>query len=332
MGLSATEVRLSTGWADAQERGTYHLMRLMFWGLQAMRRPLLMPLVRAVTIYFFLFGSTARKASLDYLRRIEIAMPSTGLRSNWRTSFRHFSAFGDAILDKFDAWAGRLPIDSLVFNNSDEIGRCFAAGRGGLIIGTHLGNAEVCRALAGINGVPKLNVLAHTRHAASFNRLLGMAGASGFELLQVTELDMAQAFALRERIEAGEWVVIAGDRAPVHGGRTVGIPLLGATAALPIGPYVLGAFLECPVFLMFCLRRSGRYHVYFEAFAEKVSWSRPGREAVIKALAARFVLRLEHYIRLEPLQWFNFYQFWGQSRGNVKGAAGPADLGERAVR
>ena len=329
--MSATEVRISTAWAAAQERGIYHLMRLMFWGLQAMRRPLLMPFVRVVTIYFFLFGRTAREASLDYLRRVEIAMPSAGLRANWRTSFRHFSAFGDAILDKFDAWADRLPIDSVVFNNSDEISRSIDAGRGGLIIGTHLGNAEVCRALAGINRLAKLNVLAHTRHAVSFNRLLGMAGASGFELLQVTELDMALAFTLRERIEAGEWVFIAGDRAPVHGGRTVGTLLLGATAALPIGPYVLGALLGCPVFLMFCLRRSGQHQVYFETFEEIVSWSRSEREAVIAALAGRFALRLEHYIRLEPLQWFNFYQFWDSSRADVKASAGHANVGERAV-
>ena len=329
--MSAVERRKAQSWADAQERGIYQLMRLILFGLQVMRRQLLMPFVRLVTIYFFLFGRRARAASLDYLRRIEIAMPSAGLRANWRTSYRHFSAFGDAILDKFDAWAGRLPIGSVVFNNSGEISRKIDAGRGGLIIGAHLGNAEICRALAGINHRAKLNVLAHTRHAASFNRLLGMAGAAGFELLQVTELDMALAFTLRERIEAGEWVFIAGDRAPVHGGRTVEAQLLGGTADLPIGPYVLGALLGCPVFLMFCLRQSGRYQVYFESFAEKVSWSRPEREAVIAALAARFALRLEHYLRLEPLQWFNFYQFWSPPRAGVNAATGPAGLRERAV-
>lgn len=308
--MSSSEEAAPESWATVQERGAYQLMRLMFLALRVLRRPLLIPIVRLVTSYFFLFGHSARAASLDYLRRVSLAEPLTELRPDWRMSFRHFSAFGDAILDKFDAWAGRLPLTSVSFENYADVRRVVDAGKGGLIIGTHLGNLEVCRALAGINNRVKLNVLAHTRHAANINRLLGLAGAGGFKLLQVTELDMALAFMLGDRIAAGEWVVIAGDRVPVHGGRTVQVELLGELAPLPIGPYVLAALLDCPVYLVFCLRRGGRNHMYFEQFAERVAWSRRERDATITELARRFAKRLEHYMKLEPLQWFNFYPFW----------------------
>ncbi len=309
--MSSSDATLPASWATARERGVYGVMRLMFWVLQVLRRPLLMPIVWLVTVYFFLIGRSARAASYDYLQRISRAAPSTGLRADWQTSFRHFSAFGDAILDKFDAWAGRLTLASVTLENYADVGRAIDAGTGGLIIGTHLGNLEVCRALAGINNRVKLNVLAHTRHARNINRLLGMAGAAGFELLQVTEMDMALAFTLRDRIAAGEWVVIAGDRVPVHGGRTVQVELLGAPARLPIGPYVLAALLGCPVFLVFCLRHDGKNHIHFEPFAKQVAWSRGERDAVIAGLARRFAARLEHYMRMQPLQWFNFYPFWG---------------------
>ena len=329
--MKTAAVQAPATWANARERGVYGLMWLMYWGLRILRRPILTPVVRAVILYFFCCVRSAREASLDYLRRVEKAFPAAGLRPDWRTSLRHFSAFGDAILDKFDAWAGRLPAGTVVLNDDAGIHQDVAVGRGGLIIGAHLGNAEVCRAVASINRFARLNVLAHTHHAVNINRLLGMAGASQFELLQVTAVDMALVLRLRERISAGEWVVIAGDRVAVHGGRSVGVCLLDAPAALPIGPYVLGAMLECRVVLMFCLRRAGVHQLYFESFADKIAWSRLERDTVIRDWAGRFAERLEHYMQLEPLQWFNFYKFWSATaagsavaagRGGARGAVG----------
>jgi predicted LPLAT superfamily acyltransferase len=153
-------------------------------------------------------------------------------------------------------------------------------------------------------------VLVHTRHSKSFNQVLRMAGATQVELIQVTELSAATALMLKSRIDQGEWVVIAGDRVPVHGGRTVNVRLLGATAPVPVGPYVLASVLECPVHLLFCLRRPAGYQVYFEPFCTQVSWQRAQRDAIIADLAQRFAARLEHYLLMEPLQWFNFYPFW----------------------
>jgi len=73
---------------------------------------------------------------------------------------------------------------------------------------------------------------------------------------------------------------------------------------------VLAALLDCPVYLLFCLRREGVNHVYFERFAERLSWKRAARDAVIAASAQRYADRLAHHVRLAPLQWFNFYPFW----------------------
>jgi predicted LPLAT superfamily acyltransferase len=285
----------------------------MFWALRVAGRPVLLPVVRLIVLYFFVFGRTARAASRDYLRRVSAAFPDTGLRADWRTSYRHFAAFGDAILDKLDAWSGKLTRADVIFDDAALMKSAQESRRGALIIGSHLGNLEVCRAIGEAARRVKLNVLAYTGHAAKINRLVEIAGASGFELIQVTDLDLDLALKLRERIEAGEWVVIAGDRAPVHGGRTVPTKLLGEQVPLPLGPYVLANLLGCPVYLMFCLRRRERCHIYLEPFADRISWQRPARDAVIAECARRYAARLEHYIQLEPLQWFNFYRFWSAS-------------------
>jgi predicted LPLAT superfamily acyltransferase len=79
---------------------------------------------------------------------------------------------------------------------------------------------------------------------------------------------------------------------------------------VPVGPYVLASVLECPVHLLFCLRRPAGYRVYFEPFCTQVRWQRAQRDAIIADLAQRFAARLEHYLLMEPLQWYNFYPFW----------------------
>ena len=156
----------------------------------------------------------------------------------------------------------------------------------------------------------KLNVLVHTKHAEQFNRLLGEAGASHLRLIQVSELNPAVMLQLNQRLENGEWLAIAGDRVPLQGGRQVRVDFLGQPAAFPQGPWLLAGLLKCPVNLMFCLKREGRYRVILEPFAEAVVWRRSDREQVIAHWAGRYAERLGHYCLQAPQQWFNFYPFW----------------------
>jgi predicted LPLAT superfamily acyltransferase len=286
------------------------MMWLMFHGVKLLSRPLATPFIYLSTAYFFVFGRGARVASKDYLARVAAAAPDSGINARPMNVYRHFVSFARAIVDKQNAWLGRIDYSQVGIEDHARM-RVMAQGtRGVLVIGSHLGNLELCRALATLNRRVRLNVLVHTRHSKSFNHILRLAGATQVELLQVTELSAATALMLKTRIDQGEWVVIAGDRVPVHGGRTVDVQLLGAPAAVPVGPYVLASVLECPVHLLFCLRRPAGYRVYFEPFCTQVRWQRAQRDAIIADLAQRFATRLEYYLLMEPLQWFNFYPFW----------------------
>jgi predicted LPLAT superfamily acyltransferase len=317
---------VQASWASARERGALVMMRVMVIALRLLSRPAAVPIAHVATLYFFTCGRRARAISRDFLRRVALRFPESGLRPDAWCVYRHFLAFTYAILDKLDAWSGRLDYTKVTFESHDGLSAAVAGGRGVLVIGSHLGNLELCRALASLKRRVRLNVLVHTRHAAYFTRILRMAGASDLEMLQVTEFDAAMALVLAERINRGEWVVITGDRVPVHGGRTVDVRFLGGVAPLPVGPYVLAALLDCPVHLLFCLRRAGRNHIYFEPFAPRIAWQRSERDTVIAACAQRFAERLEHYLGMEPLQWFNFYPFWrDEPPASPPELAGPKD-------
>ncbi len=176
-----------------------------------------------------------------------------------------------------------------------------------------MGNFEVCGALA--NQIPDLNltILIYTRHARKFNKLMKrVSGATDVEIMQVTDISPITAMQLSERINAGGYVVIAGDRTPVTGQKWISrVRFLGREAPMPQGAFVLAGLLKCPVYLMFCLKHQGRYHIYVERFARRFEFeNRKKRRETLDAAIQKFALRLEHYCLKEPLQWFNFFPYW----------------------
>ncbi len=85
---------------------------------------------------------------------------------------------------------------------------------------------------------------------------------------------------------------------------------MGAQAAFPQGPFILAGLLDCPVYLMFCLREQGQYRVHLEPFSNTLKGPRKGRMQRLEEAVNDYSARLEYFARREPLQWFNFFDFW----------------------
>ncbi|MDF1790477.1 MAG: glycosyltransferase [Thalassobaculaceae bacterium] len=304
-------------WASLQERGGYWVLSFMLMTYRVFGRAVFSAILRVVISYYFVFNARARRASLDYLRRVravDAAALGPAEGSLLRPSFSHFVSFGEAILDKLRAWNDEIAEDDLVFDNLEAVDAILASGRGALMITSHLGNAEVCRALGTRLKGHRINVLVHTRHAEAFNRLLSNdARAAGLNLIQTTEVGPETAILLRQKVDAGELVVIVGDRVPVSDApRILRVPFLGAPAPFPQGPYILASLLKCPVLLLFCVRQGRRFRISFEPFADRVRLDRTRREEAMREMALRFAERLEAHCLRSPLQWFNFFDFWNQ--------------------
>jgi predicted LPLAT superfamily acyltransferase len=297
-------------WAAQRERGSFCLMKFTVALLRLLGRRLLSPLLYAIVIYFFLFGRKARHSIAEYQRNLASWSGRRELAPTRRSVFGQFMAFADSLLDKLDVWHGKLPLAEIQLLDPQGLRRQLHAPRGQLLVCAHLGNLEVSRALAELGEQVRMNVLVHTKHAAQFNRLLGEAGASHLQLIQVSELDPGIMLQLSERLERGEWLAIAGDRVPLQGGRKVTVNFLGQPAAFPQGPWLLAGLLRCPVNLLSCLKIDGRYQLQLEAFAASVHWTRREREAVIQQWVQRYAERLGQHCLSAPAQWFNFYPFW----------------------
>lgn len=308
--MSRNAAPKSGHWAEQPERGSMQLMRLTAWAARKLGRRVVAPVVWAIVLYFYLFGSQARRSITEYQHRLRTATANNLLIPASHPVYRQYLAFADALLDKLDSWQGKIQIQDLDIIDAAKLHEQMGEGRGQILVSAHLGNMEVCRALAQHKTKVVLNILVHDKNAEQFNRLLHEAGASHLRLLQVSELNTATMLQLSERIERGEWLAIAGDRIPLHGGRTVDVDFLHATASLPQGPWLLAGLLRCPVNLIFCTKHNDRFRVTLERLADTVTWTRATRAQQIQRHAQAYADRLAAHCRQAPLQWFNFYPFW----------------------
>lgn len=302
-------------WSEIQEVGSLWPMRLLVWGYKIFGTGFFKAAMWPVIAYYYKTHHKARNASRQYLERVYRVgsqHPELQRRPDWRTSFKHLLQFGYSNVDRVASWLGQMKLTDLHFHQKDEFLELHARGQGAIIISSHLGNIEMCRALITQFPGVKMHILMHTQHATKFNRILSeLNDNADLGIIQVNKIGPETALFLQERIEAGEYVVILGDRTPVRAReRVVEVEFLGEKTKFPQGPYVMAHLLECPVYVMFCLAEQGRYCLTMEKFADQIKLSRKNRDSQLQVLAQQYARILESYCLREPLQWFNFYDFW----------------------
>ncbi|WP_296660963.1 glycosyltransferase [Paraburkholderia sp.] len=309
-------------WWRTPERGSVVGMALLAFSCRWFGTRFTSAWLYPIVGYFVLTDRASRAASHTYFTRLAHASaPCATSKPGWRTAYRHMHAFAQSCFDKFVAWSGRADSLRVRFDDTSAFDALAATGRGALVIGAHLGNLEMTRALALRDARIKVTAVVYTEHAKRFNSVLSEANEEfANQLVQVTDFGPETAMMMQARVDAGELLVIVGDRVPPHdAGRTVDARFLGANASFAQGPYVLAHALGCPVYLLFCLKEGSEYGLYFEPFADRIELPRRDRSSHVAAWAQRYANRLEHYCRKAPYQWFNFFDFWAQSNGEPRG-------------
>lgn len=308
-------------WGDIQERGSETGIRILLATYRLLGHKAFSAMLMPVMAYFFATGKSARSASINYLTRLHKVSPdSLPAQPDAKMSFRHFLSFGHALADRFGAWLGKITPDHLDIRGKEAVLNELAQGQGVVLLVSHFGNIELCRALANLspdNQSLPVNVLVHTRHAPAFNRVMEeVSPNSKVRLIQVENIGPDTSILLSEMIDRGEIVAIAADRVPLTGGTnmTVTARFLDQDAAFPKGPFVLSAILRCPVFTVFCTRQENqRFLLDIEPFANPLRLPGKRRNEALEDFAQLYASRLETMCKRSPLEWFNFFDFWQTS-------------------
>ena len=301
-------MKKSAHWSELGEWSLVCGMRFLLWVYLIFGRGVLQYFLFPIVSGYWLANHSARQASRDFLNRVATVFPE----ANRYNSYQHFISFANAIIDKLAAWSGSVSLDDVIFQGRDDLFVELKKGRGAVLLGSHLGNLEVCRVIADLDNSVQINVLVHTKHAEKFNQLLTQTNKnSGLNLIQVTEINVATAMFLSNKIDAGELVIITADRTSVNlNPRVSRVKFLGEEAAFPQGAFILASLLKCPVYTLFCLKRHNKYVISFEHFSDELHFPRKNREQAIQQTVQHYAQCLERHCLNAPLQWFNFFDFW----------------------
>jgi predicted LPLAT superfamily acyltransferase len=270
-------------------------------------------LVQPLAAFQMALRPRQRRAVVQYLRRL---FGPRGYGSEWVDALHIFYQYACALVDR--ALLGSLRVH-VVASGDRRILEEARRGDGVLLLGSHCGNWEVAAAVLPSLGVP-LSVVMVRDGADPLSRSLSERLLTGGpEILeQGNEL---LGLALVERLQKGGIVAIKGDRAV--GTRALGVPLLGAEAQLPVGPFVLAALSGAPVMLVHCFREGwSRYRLVVDPPRRFRFDRRQDKDLQLRRWMRWYAARLGEMARRYPHQWFNVDPLWSEPSERGAGPEG----------
>lgn len=294
----------TSAWLRAGELGTVLGIRIVLGAATLLGRAPMRGLLAIIVLYYALAKRAPREASRDYLTRI-------GRPAGFWDVYQHLLRFAQCAADRIFFIAGKTSQLEIHTHGAEHLEALRRDKRGALLLSAHLGSFEALHAQGGHDDF-MINVVGYFRNAARINRVLEQLGSGVHARLLEPSPGIDFALRLRDCLERGEMIGVLGDRAVE--GKTVEVDFLGSPARFPSGSFALAAAMRCPVLLTFALHTPpNRYDLYCEPLVDQVVLPRKEREAALRAHVQRYVERLEHYCRLRPDNWFNFYDFWSKS-------------------
>jgi predicted LPLAT superfamily acyltransferase len=290
---------MSSQWRGRPERGSRFALRLIVWLALHIGRTACRVLLVPISAYFFVTDPRARRASHTFMQRA-LSRPA-----RWRDTFLNLYVFATTLLDRIYLLNGRQSEVQVEVENEAAFFQALRAGKGCLLLGSHLGSFDMLGVIGSVEKQLIINVVMHVDDTTPVREALAAMSSVPYRIIPLgTPGSMLQ---VKECLDRGEVVGILADR--VFGDEaTQDVPFLGAPARFSLSPFRLAAITGAPALSVFGLfERGRRYRIVFEPLeAER---NAEGGIAP-KALQLAYVDCLARQARRSPYNWFNFYDFW----------------------
>lgn len=299
-------------------------MKIVFLLMKILPPAALRFLAFPVGFFYWIFSKQGRLFSRNYLDRLESFEKSkNGGKVSRKSTLKHIISFALNLVENTLSWDGKISDKILHYQDDDiqDIIENIKAKRGTLLLISHLGNAQLMRGMAsfdqtGFSGSVPMTVIADFGISAGFNDFLSKINPEEkMNVIDANEIGPGTIGLLQEKLDAGEVVVIAGDRVGAHSDRTIEIDFLGKKAAFPYGTFFLVSLLKVPTYFMWGLKQKAfsvrpQYDFFIKKNPVDFDCPRKEREERIVRTAQNYAAELERHCLDHPYQWYNFYDFW----------------------
>ena len=235
--------------------------------------------------------------------QIAAAFPDRGaawVRETARASYRHFGREAAEIV-RLNVGGRRDLLDRI--SGAEEARRTFASGGapglGAVIVTGHLGNWEAAGAAVSSLGMPLAAVVKRQSNPRFDHLLLESRRALGIEPIYMEDARTA----MPDLIRSGTSVALVADQDARR--RGIFVPFLGRPASTFRGPARLSLATGAPLFFGAAIRDGDGYRAVVEPVISGLSNSEAEAD-----LTAKWVARLETWVRRHPEQYFWFHRRW----------------------
>ncbi|MCF8374237.1 MAG: acyltransferase [Bacteroidales bacterium] len=263
-------------------------------------------ILRFIIVYFVFFSPKGTISIYSYFRHIHRQSVFTSIIN----IFRNFYLLGQVLLDKISVLAGFNNNFTFDFEGEEHLREMVAQGKGGVLIGAHVGNWEVAGQLLERLDTRINIVMLDAEHRSIKEMLDEVMVKKNMNVIAIKD-DFSHLFQIKEALQNNELVAIHGDRF-IPGTKTISCSFLGKQALFPTGALYLASKYKSPVSFVAAMKDT-KTHYHFYASKPKM-YPYPSnlkiRNSEQKAMVEDYVTELEKTVLKYPLQWFNYYYFW----------------------
>lgn len=250
-----------------------------------------------VSLFTFLFSKKIRSYSCKNLKVM-------GAKSGYIHQFKNILAYANSLSDKILVYLGEYDVKNILFDNEDnevELFEDIKKNKGVFLICNHIGNIEIMQSLF-LNKKTcienKVNIFLSKKQSQIFNSFLDdIKVKMPVKIYAIDDIDINTGFEIKENLDKGDILFMAGDRISETGGSFIEADFLSEKIYLPKGTFKLAKFVKTPVYFVSAIKVDKKYKIFLEK----------QKDLNFDKLTTNFAKYLEKMAKINPYQFFNFY-------------------------
>jgi len=296
-------------WFQIKEQGAGNKRLALTWFLYKIFGEKALRLVAfLMSVFILIFSPTIRNSSKTYF---QIIYPQTNLKPSLLNQFKHILSYANSLVDKMLIFSGNFNIENIEFDDKKKEKQMFEdinEKQGVFFLCNHIGNIEALQAFffnSKTNPDFGVNIFLSRKQSKIFNEFLqSIKKEFAAEIHNVEDIGIETGVELKESLDNGEIVFIAGDRLSENDTEerkhNIAAKMFSNTIYLPKGSFKLAKLMNVPTYFISAVKQDNKYKVYIKK-AEDLT-----EENLVKS----FVDFEEEMALINPYQFFNFYDFF----------------------
>lgn len=295
-------------WYEVKEQAAGHKRLMLLWYIyKLVGENAVKFIVFFVTLFAFLGAPKIRKCSEKYLK---VAAGKAAAKD----TFKHFLSYAYALVDKMEMFTDNFPFKNIYFADEAQremLYKDLLDKKGIYFLCSHLGNINAMRTFFRSGTVIediKVNLFLEAKQCKIFKSFIDKISSDNpIVTYPVEEIDLTTSIELKDKLDSGEIIFMAGDRiAPNNDNAVFQTDFLGRKVNFPIGAFKFGMLMGAPIYFIACTKeKHDKYAIHIQKF-EFIG----KRQEKLEELEQQYVKFLEKLTSKYPYQFYHFYDFF----------------------